>query len=87
MVTSLGSKLRFLSFSKIRIYPHTAMYITALKDGKIRENTSLLLPTYYESDSQMNPASLLPSALRGALILLGKAHNRIGGGSTFKLCS
>ena len=87
MVTSLGSKLRFLSFSKIRIYPHTAMYITALKEGKIRENTNLLLPTYYESDSRMNPASLLPSTLRGALILLGKAHNRIDGGSTFKLCS
>lgn len=87
IIAGLGSKLRFLSFSKIRIFPRTMMYETALKQRKITEDTDLLLPTYYESASPLHPASSLPSVLRGSLILLGEARNKIDGDSSFKLCS
>jgi len=38
-------------FTGIRIYPHTGLYKTALKEGKITKETSLLEPIYYESDA------------------------------------
>lgn len=38
-------------FTGIRIYPHTGLYDTALKEGKLTEETSLLKPLYYESDA------------------------------------
>jgi radical SAM superfamily enzyme YgiQ (UPF0313 family) len=87
MVAELSQKLRFLSFSKIRIYPHTTICTTALKEGKITEKTNLLLPTYYESNSPLDPSSLLPGVLHGALKLVGEARSKIDGDSTFKLCS
>jgi len=87
MLATLGPKLRFFSFSKIRIYPRTTIHAIALKQGKIKENSDLLLPTYYESYSRLNPASLFPSLVRGGLILMGEAHKKIDGNSAFKLCS
>jgi radical SAM superfamily enzyme YgiQ (UPF0313 family) len=87
MTASLGSKLRFLSFSKLRIFPNTPLYETALNHGKIEKNSDLLFPTYYESDSPINPASLLPNALRGSLIVFDKARRKLIGDSTFKFCS
>jgi len=38
-------------FTGIRIYPHTGLYETSLKEGKITKETSLLEPLYYESDT------------------------------------
>ncbi len=38
-------------FTGIRIYPHTGLYETALKEGKITKKTTLLKPLYYESDA------------------------------------
>ncbi len=87
MTASLGSKLRFLSFSKLRIFPRTPLYETALNHGKIEKNTDLLFPTYYESGSPINPASLLPNVLRGSLIIFDKVRRKLIGDSTFKFCS
>lgn len=87
IIARLGSKLRFLSFSKIRIFPRTLIYEISLKQRKITEKTNLLFPTYFESDSLLSPASLLPGMLRGSLILFGEVHNKIDRDSTFKLCS
>ena len=87
MASSLGSKLRFLSFSKMRIFPHTLLYKTALDHGKIETQTDLLFPTYYESHSPLNPASLLPNVLRGSLIIFDKAKRELIGDSAFKFCS
>ena len=87
MMSSLGSKLHFLSFSKIRIYPHTLIYKTALQRGKIDERTDLLFPIYYESDSPINPAGLLPNVLRGSVIIFDKARKKLVRDSSFKFCS
>lgn len=38
-------------FTGIRIYPHTGLYKTAIKERKISDKTSLLEPRYYESDA------------------------------------
>lgn len=87
MTASLGSKLRFLSFSKMRIFPHTLLYETALNHGKIGKDTDLLFPIYYASDSPINPASLLPNVLRGSLIIFDKARRKLMGDTAFKFCS
>jgi len=87
MKVVLRSKLRFLSFSKIRIYPYTQIYEIALKQGKINRSTDLLYPIHYESDSALNPASLLPSVLRGSLIIFDAACKKLIGDSTFKVCN
>ncbi|MCP4135669.1 MAG: radical SAM protein [bacterium] len=38
-------------FCGIRIYPHTALYDIALKEGKIDKNKSLLEPVFYQTDT------------------------------------
>lgn len=87
MLSSLGPKLRFLSFSKIRIYPHTLIYEMALKRGKINRSTDLLYPVYYESDSKISLASLMPNVMRGSLIIFDGVRKKLLGESTFKFCS
>jgi len=41
----------FFFFIGIRIYPRTALYDIALKEGKITAETNLLDPVFYESDA------------------------------------
>jgi radical SAM superfamily enzyme YgiQ (UPF0313 family) len=65
------SKLRYLTLSKMRIYPHTPLYKIALEQGKINENTDLLYPVHYESKSSKNITNLLPYLLRGSSIAFG----------------
>ncbi len=38
-------------FTGMRIYPHTKLFEIAIKEGKIREETNLLEPLYYESNT------------------------------------
>lgn len=38
-------------FTGMRIYPHTKHFEIAIKEGKIREETNLLEPLYYESNT------------------------------------
>jgi len=38
-------------FTGMRIYPHTKLFEIAIEEGKIREETNLLEPLYYESDT------------------------------------
>ncbi len=44
------AKAVFFFFIGIRIYPHTAIYDIALKEGKISDGTDLLQPVFYSSD-------------------------------------
>jgi hypothetical protein len=39
----------FFFFCGIRIYPHTALYDVALKEGQISPSQSLLQPVFYSS--------------------------------------
>lgn len=51
IMRTCGDKLQYLSSTRIRIYPHTSIYNTALSEGKIDENTDLISPVYYQSNS------------------------------------
>jgi radical SAM superfamily enzyme YgiQ (UPF0313 family) len=42
-------KAVFFFFCGIRIYPHTALYNVALKEGQIKESQNLLQPVFYRS--------------------------------------
>lgn len=44
------AKAVFFFFIGIRIYPHTAIYDIALKEGKISDGMDLLQPVFYSSD-------------------------------------
>jgi radical SAM superfamily enzyme YgiQ (UPF0313 family) len=39
----------FFFFCGIRIYPHTALYDTALREGQITQDQNLLQPVFYQS--------------------------------------
>lgn len=45
-------KVRYLSFSKMRIYPNTKLYSIALEEGKLSETTNLLRSVHYENKSR-----------------------------------
>lgn len=50
-------KAVFFFFIGIRIYPHTAIYDIALKEGKISSGTDLLQPVFYSSD-RIDPVAI-----------------------------
>jgi len=66
---SCRSKLRYLTLTKMRVYPHTPLYEIALRQGKISAQTDLLFPVHYESRSSRNPNNVLPYILRGSSII------------------
>lgn len=68
----LGRKLRYVSLSRMRIYPYTSLCKKALEEGKISENTDLLNPTYYTSNSLSNPSNFFPNILRYSSFLFDK---------------
>ena len=72
MMSTCGSKVRYLTFSRIRIYPRTKFQKIALEQGKIEENTNLLYPTYYESGPSTKLESLLPLMIRDSFRLASK---------------
>ena len=51
IVRTCGNKLQYLALTRIRIYPHTSIYNTALMEGKITKQTDLIPPVYYTSNS------------------------------------
>ncbi len=69
MMFLCGTKVRYVTFSKVRIYPRTKFYQIALEQGKIDGNTNLLYPTYYTSSSTVKAANFLTQALRDAVRL------------------
>lgn len=77
MMVALRSKLRFISLTKLRIYPYTRIYEIAMKDGKIDELTDLIYPTFYESASSPNLANSLVNGLWGSSILFRKVFQKI----------
>jgi anaerobic magnesium-protoporphyrin IX monomethyl ester cyclase len=76
MMFLCGKKLRYVTFSKVRIYPRTKFYQIALEQGKIDSNTNLLYPTYYRSGSRIQVENFLPQALRDASMLFLKVSAR-----------
>jgi hypothetical protein len=75
MMSLCGMKVRYVTFSKIRIYPRTKFYQIALEQGKIDVNTNLLYPTYYTSSSTVKVANFLTQALRDVVRLYIKVRN------------
>lgn len=71
------SKLRSLTLSKMRIYPHTPLYRLALQQGKIDENTDLIYPVHYESKTSINTTNILPYLLRDSSIAFLKFMKRL----------
>jgi hypothetical protein len=74
MIFLCGTKLRYVAFSKVRIYPRTKFYQIALEQGKIDANTNLLYPNYYRSGSRVKVENFLPQALRDASRLFLKVN-------------
>jgi radical SAM superfamily enzyme YgiQ (UPF0313 family) len=60
------NKLRYLTLTKMRIYPHTPLYKIAREQGKIDADTDLIPPVHYESHSSKNIGNVLPFLLRGS---------------------
>lgn len=69
IMSKCGRKLRYLTLTKMRVYPHTPLYLLALKQGKIDANIDLLYPFHYESYSSRNPHNIIPYFLRGSSII------------------
>lgn len=62
-------KTRFVSFTRIRIYPHTMIYKSLIDQGKIGQEDDLICPVHYGSKRPANMSSLLPRLLRGSSII------------------
>jgi len=65
-------KLRGLSLTKMRIFPHTKLYLIALQQGKISRETDLLYPTHYECSHPRSLEDLIPQFLRTTAFVYGK---------------
>lgn len=76
MMVILRSKLRFISLTKLRIYPYTQVYEIAMKEGKIDALTDLIYPVFYESSASPNLANSLVTALWGSSILFRKVFQK-----------
>jgi hypothetical protein len=72
IIMHCGPKVRFVSLTRVRIYPHTLFHKIALRQGKINQNTDLLYPIHYVSGSPMNMGSLLPYFLKDSCILFDR---------------
>jgi anaerobic magnesium-protoporphyrin IX monomethyl ester cyclase len=64
ILSQCRGKLRYLSLSKMRIYPHTSLYDIALREKKISEQMSLLKPVYYETQSFRNIGKVVKTMIR-----------------------
>ena len=51
ILSTCRDRLAYLALTRMRIFPHTALHSTALRQGKINKNTNLLNSVYYKSDS------------------------------------
>lgn len=49
IMATINTRLSYISFTKIRIFPYTLIYKIALKEKKIDKNTDLLYPVHYEN--------------------------------------
>lgn len=66
-----NTKLRYLTLTKMRIFPGTPLYEIALKEGKIRDESDLLYPVHYEAPS----SDILPKLALGSAFLFQKFTN------------
>ncbi|MEI7613328.1 MAG: lipid biosynthesis B12-binding/radical SAM protein [Betaproteobacteria bacterium] len=69
-------KSAFFFFCGIRIYPHTAIYDTALQEGQITKDQDLLTPVYYQSGNLSN--KLIEARITSKAA--GRTHWVIGSG-------
>ena len=72
MILRCRTKLRYVTLSRIRIYPRTMFFKIAVKQGKISKNTDLIYPVHYKSGSAFNIDSSLPYLLRNWTFLHDK---------------
>ncbi len=76
IMSRCNRKLRYLTLTKMRVYPHTPLYKIALEHGKIGAHTDLLYPFYYQSRSSTNPCNFVPYLLRGSSIIFSALIKR-----------
>jgi radical SAM superfamily enzyme YgiQ (UPF0313 family) len=76
IMSKCGGKLRYLTLTKMRVYPNTPLYLLALKQGKLDVHTDLLYPFYYKSHSSRNPYNIFPYLLKGSSIIFATLCKR-----------
>lgn len=69
IMAKCGRKLRYLTLTKMRVFPHTPLFHIALKQGKVDAHADLLYPFHYTSHSSRNPCNIVPYFLRGSSII------------------
>lgn len=72
ILTLPRNKLRYLTLTKMRIFPNTPLYEIALKEGKITKDTDLIYPIHYDSAS----SDILPKLLGGSAFLFQRITDR-----------
>ena len=75
IISKCRNKIQYLTFTKMRIYPHTRLYDIALNQHKIAEQTDLLNIVHFESSSK-NPWNLVPFLLKGFYMAFDNLYNR-----------
>ncbi|PVX24839.1 MAG: hypothetical protein CW716_09305, partial [Candidatus Bathyarchaeum sp.] len=75
IISKCRNKIQYLTFTKMRIYPHTRLYDIALRQHKITEQTNLLNIVHFESSSK-NPWNLVPFLLKGSYMAFDNLYKR-----------
>lgn len=70
LALELGSKLNSISLTKIRIYPHSALYVHALNQGIVSKNLDILFPLYYSPKSKWNLHNIITRTFLKAYYML-----------------
>jgi len=76
IMLTLKNKLRFISLTRIRIYPYSKIYEIALAKRYIDASTDLIHPLYYRSTSSSNILNYLVYPLRTTSILFQRLYTK-----------
>ena len=74
IVNSCKTKLVYVSNQPMRVYPHTALYQIALREGKLSERTSLLRPVYYQNRERSSLRRMVNSVIRVSCTPVSAIH-------------
>ena len=64
ILVDLREKLKYMTFSKMRVYPHTKLFNIAVEEGVISKEENLLSPFHYDSKPFRRIENLIPKMLR-----------------------